>query len=52
MRERLQSIKEDALRKIQEADALDKLIDVKVSILGKKSELTSVLKGMKDVSPE
>ena len=31
---------------------LDKLNEVRVSFLGKKGELTAVLKGMKDVAPE
>ncbi len=31
---------------------LEKLNDVRVKFLGKKGELTAVLKGMKDVAPE
>lgn len=52
MKERLEQIKAEALRQIAEADVLDKLNEVKVNILGKKGELTTVLKGMKDVAPE
>ena len=52
MKEKLQSIKEEALAQIQAADALEKLNDVKVRFLGKKGELTAVLKGMKDVAAE
>lgn len=52
MKEKLQKIKEEAIRQIQEAADLSKLNDVRVAILGKKGELTAVLKGMKDVSPE
>jgi phenylalanyl-tRNA synthetase alpha chain len=52
MKEKLESIKAEALAKIEEADVLASLNDVKVSILGKKGELTQVLKGMKDVAPE
>ncbi|MCI8373131.1 MAG: phenylalanine--tRNA ligase subunit alpha [Lachnospiraceae bacterium] len=52
MKDKLKSIREDAIRQIQESDKLDKLNDVRVAFLGKKGELTSVLKGMKDVSPE
>ncbi len=48
----LQSIQEKALKQIEEAGALDALNDVRVAILGKKGELTSVLKGMKDVAAE
>ena len=52
MKEKLQKIKEDAMHQIQESKDLSKLNDVRVAILGKKGELTAVLKGMKDVSPE
>lgn len=52
MKEKLEQIKAEALRQIAEADVLDKLNEVKVNILGKKGELTTVLKGMKDVAPE
>lgn len=52
MKEKLQDIKEEALSKIAEAKDVDTLNNIKVSILGKKGELTAVLKGMKDVSPE
>ena len=52
MKEKLQSIKEEALSQIQAADAPEKLNDVKVRFLGKKGELTAVLKGLKDVAAE
>ena len=52
MKEKLQAIKEEALKQIQEAGALEKLNDVRVAFLGKKGELTSVLKNMKNVAPE
>ena len=52
MKERLQSIKEEAIAKIQSADNLDKLNEIRVAYLGKKGQLTEVLKGMKDVAPE
>lgn len=52
MKEKLQSIKEEALAQIQAADALEKFNDVKVRFLGKKGELTAVLKGMRDVAAE
>ena len=52
MKEKLKSIKEEALAQIQAADAPEKLNDVKVRFLGKKGELTAVLKGMKDVAAE
>ena len=52
MKERLQEIRERALEQINSTDSLEKLNEVRVSILGKKGELTEVLKGMKDVAPE
>ncbi|MCD8348236.1 MAG: phenylalanine--tRNA ligase subunit alpha [Lachnospiraceae bacterium] len=52
MKDRLQSIKEDALAQIKDADMLDRLNDVRVNFLGKKGELTALLKSMKDVPPE
>ncbi len=52
MKERLEQIKANAIREIEASDSLGKLNDVRVAFLGKKGELTAVLKGMKDVSPE
>ena len=52
MKERLAQIKEEAVRQIQSSDGLAKLNEVRVAFLGKKGELTAVLKGMKDVLPE
>jgi phenylalanyl-tRNA synthetase alpha chain len=52
MKEKLQKIKEKALAEIESSDGLANLNDVRTGILGKKGELTAVLKGMKDVAPE
>ena len=52
MKEKLQSIKDEALVQIKAADKPEKLNDVRVKFLGKKGELTAVLKSMKDVAPE
>ncbi len=52
MKEKLKSIKADALAKIESAGSIDALNDIKVAVLGKKGELTAVLKSMKDVAPE
>ena len=52
MKEKLEQIKAEALRQIEASDALEKLNEVRVNFLGKKGELTAVLKGMKDVAPE
>ena len=52
MKEKLQSIKDEALKAIEAADVPEKLNDVRVKFLGKKGELTAVLKSMKDVAPQ
>ena len=52
MKEKLKKIHEEALKQIETSDSLEKLNEVRVNFLGKKGELTSVLKSMKDVSPE
>ena len=52
MKEKLEAIKQEALKQIEHADSLEKLNDVRVAFLGKKGELTSVLKNMKNVAPE
>ncbi|MBR1875912.1 MAG: phenylalanine--tRNA ligase subunit alpha [Lachnospiraceae bacterium] len=50
MKDNIESIKEKALKQIEEAGALDVLNEVRVNFLGKKGERTAVLKGMKDVA--
>ena len=52
MKERLEAIREQAIAKIKDAKDISVLNDVRVEILGKKGQLTEVLKGMKDVAPE
>ena len=52
MKDQLDKIREDALKQIEASDALEKLNEIRVAYLGKKGELTSVLKSMKDVPPE
>ncbi|WP_091867292.1 phenylalanine--tRNA ligase subunit alpha [Butyrivibrio sp. INlla16] len=52
MKEQLEKIRESALKQIGETDGLDMLNDIRVNFLGKKGELTSILKSMKDVAPE
>ena len=44
MKEKLQKIKEEAIKSIEQSEDLSKLNDVRVAILGKKGELTAVLK--------
>ncbi len=52
MKERLQKIKEEAIARIKESKNPESLNDVRVSVLGKKGELTALLKSMKDVAPD
>lgn len=52
MKENLLAIREKAIKQIENSDTLEKLNEVRVNFLGKKGELTAVLKGMKDVSAE
>lgn len=57
MKEKLQQIMAQAKEQIdavgiQNAQALDKLNQIRVNYLGKKGELTALLKSMKDVAPE
>ena len=52
MKEKLSKILDNALGQIEESAELDKLNDIRVAFLGKKGELTGVLKSMKEVAPE
>ena len=52
MKDKLQEITKRAMEQIEAADEMTALNDVLVAILGKKGELTAVLKSMKDVKPE
>lgn len=52
MKEKLSAIKEQVLNQIHNCESLDVLNDIRVAYLGKKGELTEVLKSLKDVAPE
>ena len=52
MQNKLQEIREKAISQIESSLDLDALNEVRNTILGKKGELTAVLRGMKDVQPE
>ena len=52
MNERLQELSRRAKASIEAAMDPDKLNEARVAFLGKKGELTAILKGMKDVAPE
>lgn len=48
----LKSILDSAMKQIAEAGDMEKLESARVAFLGKKGQLTQVLKSMKDVAPE
>jgi len=50
--QKVAQLREKAVSAIAGADGLDALNGIRVAVLGKKGELTAVLKSMKDVSPE
>ncbi len=52
MREKLEQIKSSALEAINNASDLKVLEDLRVQYLGKKGDLTAVLRGMKDLTAE
>lgn len=52
MKEKLKKIMDEALSQINSSQELEKLNEIRVAFLGKKGELTSVLKSMKEVAPE
>ena len=52
MKEKLNAIKQSAMEQIENAKDLHALTDIQVALLGKKGELTQVLKSMKDVAAE
>ena len=52
MREQLNNIKLEAGKKLSEADSLAELESIRLQYLGKKGELTAVLRGMGQLSPE
>ena len=48
----LQKIREAVEKRISESVSQEDLEEIRLAILGKKGELTQILKGMKDLSPE
>ena len=52
MRARLDQIREQVQAQIKSCDTADKLNEIRVAVLGKKGQLTELLKSMKDVAPE
>ena len=52
MKEKVAQLKEQAQSSIESAASLQELEEIRVSLLGKKGELTEISKGMKNLSPE
>ena len=52
MKEQIKQIDERAEKELCQSKDLKQLNDLKVQYLGKKGELTQVLRGMKDLTPE
>ncbi|WP_338432238.1 phenylalanine--tRNA ligase subunit alpha [Limosilactobacillus fermentum] len=52
LKERLEELRQQGLEEIKQSDDLDRVNDVRVKLLGKKGLLTSVLRGMKDLSAD
>ena len=52
MKEQIQQIKIKSIEEIKNSTGLKNLEELRVKYLGKKGELTAVLRGMKDLSPE
>lgn len=52
MKERLETLKAEALAQVEKATSLKEVQDVRVAYLGKKGPITEVLRGMGKLSPE
>lgn len=52
MREQLEQLKQEALKAIIEASGEDALLDIRVRFLGRKGELTALMKGLGALVPE
>lgn len=52
MKDKIHSIKDDAITKIAVADTVDAVENIRVEYLGKKSAFNAILKGLKDLSNE
>ena len=52
LQEKLQDLQQQALKEINQVESLDQLESIRLSYLGKKGQVTQVLKGMKDLDPK
>ncbi len=52
MKERLETLKKEALQELERAESLQEVSDLRVKYLGKKGQLTEILRGMGSLSAE
>lgn len=52
MKDKLEQIKHSAVNSIDKAEALSEIEELRIQYLGKKGELTALLRQMKDLTPE
>ena len=52
MKEKIEEIKQESIEEIKALTDLKALVDIRIKYLGKKGELTAVLRGMKDIAAE
>ncbi len=52
MKEKLEQICQEALARLEQAGSMDTINEIRVAYLGKKGQITELLKGMRDVAPE
>ena len=52
MKEKLEKIKDQALSDIEKAKNLEEIENLKIQYLGRKGELTTIRRGIKDLTPE
>ena len=52
LKEKIEKIKEEALAEIGAVESLEKAGELRIKFLGRKSEFTEILKGLKDLSGE
>ena len=52
LREKLAELREEGLQDIKQSEDLKRINEIRVKMLGKKGPITSVLRGMRDLSAE
>lgn len=52
MQDKLTSIKNETLELIKKCSSAEELENIRVQVLGRKGELTNILRGLKDLSPQ